>query len=132
MMQNCAQECSKFFYLCCRKLEKFTHVQGVHLTKTLRLQSFRPHHATAASEALRPRLRLRFSDISNKILDSDISSCGSNGAAAAAAQNPCRRAGSVQNIDFSVSSLEKKVGAFSEQPESEFLLQNYELILRAV
>ena len=116
MMQNCVQECSKFFYLCCRKLEKFTHVQGVHLTKTLRLQNFRPHHATAASEALRPRLRLRFSDISNKILDSDISSCGSNGAAAAAAQNLSRRAGSVQNIDFSVSSLEKKVGAFSEQP----------------
>ena len=101
-------------YLCCRKLEKFTQVQGVHLTKALRLQNFRPRHADAASEALRPRLR--FADISNKILYSDISSCGSNVAAAAAAQNLSRRAGSVQNIDFSVSNLEKKVGAFSEQP----------------
>ena len=94
MMQNCAQECSKFFYLCCRKLEKFTHVQGVHLTKALRLQNFKPCHAAAASEALRLQPRLRFSDISNKILDSNISSCGSNGAAAVAAQNLSRRAGS--------------------------------------
>ena len=52
----------------------------------------RPRHAAAASEAL--RLRLRFSDISNKILDSNISSCGSNGAAAVAAQNLSRMAGS--------------------------------------
>mgnify|MGYP001470382766 CR=1 FL=1 len=34
---------------------------------------------------LRLRPRLRFSDITNKILDSNFSSCGSNGAAAAAA-----------------------------------------------
>lgn len=43
---------------------------------------------------IRLRPRLRFSDISNKILDSNISSCGSNDAAAAAAQNLSRRAGS--------------------------------------
>mgnify|MGYP001176543411 CR=1 FL=1 len=51
---------------------------------------------------MRLRPRLRFSDITNKILDSNFSSCGSNGAAAAAAaaavaaaaQNLSRRAGS--------------------------------------
>ena len=42
---------------------------------------------------MRLRPRLRFLDISNKILDSSISSYGSNGAAAAA-QNLSRRAGS--------------------------------------
>ena len=56
----------------------------------------RPRPAAAANEALRLRPRLRFSDISNKILDSNLNSCGSNGAAAvaAAAQNLSRRAGS--------------------------------------
>ena len=50
-----------------------------------------PRHAAAASEALRLRLgpRLRFSDISNKILESNIRSCGLNGAVAA--QNLSRR-----------------------------------------
>ena len=62
----------------------------------------RPRHA--ASEALRLRPRLTFSDTINKILESNISSCGSNGAAAAAAaaavaaQNLSRMAGSDINL----------------------------------
>ena len=67
----------------------------------------RPRHAVAVSEALRLRPRLRSSDINNRILDSNISSCGSNGAAAAAAQNLSARAGSVMKFVIISTDVEK-------------------------
>ena len=54
---------------------------------------------------MRLRPRLGFSDISNKIFDSNISSCGSNGAAAA--RNLSRRAGSSELIGIGGVSIQK-------------------------
>ena len=62
---------------------------------------------------LRQRPRLRFSDIKKKILDFNISSCGSNGAVVAVARNLSRRAGSGDSL-WKSDTVTRKVTPYLE------------------